>query len=70
MIDDRRVPKVLSLGKDCVLEGGFENFVGANVIGVQLSPDRRSIAVTLRVNSRWMEWIHWSAVTKILDAAP
>lgn len=70
VIGDRRVPKVLALGKGCIREGGSESLVAAVVVGVQLSPDRRRIAVALRVRSRFMEWSDWSGVTKVLDAAP
>jgi hypothetical protein len=59
-----------ALGRHCVYEGGGTSFWGAQVLDVQLSPDRTRLAVSLRVESKHEEYRSSSMETRVLSVTP
>ncbi|MBS1123445.1 MAG: hypothetical protein H6Q90_5673 [Deltaproteobacteria bacterium] len=69
MVGKRRVPRVAMLSpKECITDGGSESFHGARVGAVQMSPDRLTLAVTITIWLKFMEWSDAVDVTKLVDA--
>ena len=69
LVGQRRITGVMKISPtDCVANGGDSSFRDARIRDVQLSPDRRMLAVTLTVRPRTFEWGDPVDITMVVDA--
>jgi hypothetical protein len=62
--------RVRALGKECLYEGGNAVYEGADVIDRKLSPDRKLIAVTVRVIEKYTEYRTPYTTTYVIAVTP
>ncbi len=60
----------VSLGKDCIANGGSESIQSANVRDVHRSPDGAVLAITIAMDVKWMEWSGPRVIVKVVPSAP
>ena len=70
LVGQRRITGVMKISPptNCVTNGGESSFRMARIRDVQLSPDRRMLAVTLTVQPRTLEWGDPVDITMVVDA--
>lgn len=69
LVGQRRITGVMTISPaSCVANGGNSSYRDARIRDVQLSPDRRMLAVTLTVQPRTLEWGDPVDVTIVVDA--
>jgi len=69
LVGQRRITGVMKISPtNCVANGGESSFRDARIRDVQLSPDRRMLAVTLTVQPRTLEWGDPVDITMVVDA--
>lgn len=69
LVGQRRITGVMKVSPmQCVTNGGDSSFRTARIRDVQLSPDRRRLAVTLTVEPRTFEWGDPVDITMVVDA--
>jgi hypothetical protein len=69
LVGQRRMTGVMEISPtDCVANGGESRFHDPRIRDVQLSPDRRMLAVTLTVQPRTFEWGDPVDITMVVDA--
>jgi hypothetical protein len=70
LVGQRRITGVMKISpSSCVANGGESSFRDARIRDVQLSPDRRMLAVTLTVRPRTLEWGDPVDITMVVDAS-
>ena len=69
LVGQRRITGVMKISPtQCVTNGGDSSFRKARIRDVQLSSDRRMLAVTLTVEPRTLEWGDPVDITMVVDA--
>lgn len=69
LVGQRRITGVMTISPASgVANGGNSSYRDARIRDVQLSPDRRMLAVTLTVQPRTLEWGDPVDVTIVVDA--
>ena len=69
LVGQRRITGVMKISPtNCVANGGESSFRDARIRDVQLSSDRRMLAVTLTVQPRTLEWGDPVDITMVVDA--
>lgn len=69
LVGQRRITGVMKISPtSCVANGGDSSFRDARIGDVELSPDRRMLAVTLTVQPRTFEWGDPVDITMVVDA--
>lgn len=69
LVGQRRITGVMKISPtQCVTNGGDSSFRKARIRDVQLSPDRRMLAVTLTVEPRTFEWGDPVDITMVVEA--
>jgi hypothetical protein len=69
LVGKRRITGVMKISTaQCITHGGNGSFRKARLGEVQLSPDRRKLAVTLTVEPRFFEWGDPVDLTIVVDA--
>jgi hypothetical protein len=69
LVGKQRITGVMKISTtQCITNGGNGSFRKARLRDVQLSPDRRKLAVTLTVEPRFFEWGDPVDLTLIVDA--